>query len=274
MTTTTTATATISFQLTIEKVIVLFASLMALTFGLHAQNIQDVLRVSVNGNGYTDEAIVRFHEEATAGYDVNYDAYKMFSFNNDVPQIYTVAEGTEEFAINALPSLTEETSVQLNIQVGISGTYTITVNFSDFNYDVRVMLEDTKNGNTIDFRQEMTYTATLEVTDMKDRFVLHFVAASNLSNGSSFNTNNNNEETNNTVGMNEENNDVRIYTINNIVKVENFKGEVKVYNLRGEEVANTTSEGNVDLTVNTTSGYFIVAVVNNGSVNTQKVYIK
>ena len=74
--------------------------------------------------------------------------------------------------------------------------------------------------------------------------------------------------------MNEEENSVNIYTVNNIVKVENFKGEVKVYNLRGEEVANTTSEGNVDLTVNTTSGYFIVAVVNSGSVNTQKVYIK
>ncbi|MBT3934919.1 MAG: hypothetical protein HOF35_11720, partial [Bacteroidetes bacterium] len=90
--------------------------------------------------------------------------------------------------------------------------------------------------------------------------------------GTSFNTNT--ENTNNsTVGMNEEENSVNIYTVNNIVKVENFKGEVKVYNLRGEEVANATSEGQVDLTVSA-SGYFIVAVVNSGSVNTQKVYIK
>ena len=246
---------------------------MVLTFGLNAQTIQDVLRVSVNGNGYTDEAIVRFHENATSGYDVNLDAYKMFSFNNDVPQIFTLVDETEEFAINALPSLTEETSVVLNVQVGISGTYTITVSFSDFNEDVSVMLEDTKNGNMVDFRQEMSYTSTFEVTDMTDRFVLHFVPASSVSNGTNFNTNT--ENTNNsTVGMNEEENSVNIYTVNNIVKVENFKGEVKVYNLRGEEVANTTSEGNVDLTVNTTSGYFIVAVVNSGSVNTQKVYIK
>jgi len=59
MTTATISTANTSIQLTIEKVIVLFASLMVLTFGLNAQTIQDVLRVSVNGNGYTDEAIVR-----------------------------------------------------------------------------------------------------------------------------------------------------------------------------------------------------------------------
>ncbi|MBT4968432.1 MAG: hypothetical protein HOM80_05445 [Bacteroidetes bacterium] len=272
MTTATISTANTSIQLTIEKVIVLFASLMVLTFGLNAQTIQDVLRVSVNGNGYTDEAIVRFHENATSGYDVNLDAYKMFSFNNDVPQIFTLVDETEEFAINALPSLIEETSVVLNVQVGISGTYTITVSFSDFNEDVSVMLEDTKNGNMVDFRQEMTYTSTFEVTDMTDRFVLHFVPASSVSKGTSFNTNT--ENTNNsTVGMNEEENSVNIYTVNNIVKVENFKGEVKVYNLRGEEVANTTSEGQVDLTVSA-SGYFIVAVVNNGSVNTQKVYIK
>ncbi|MBT7828433.1 MAG: hypothetical protein HN600_17745, partial [Bacteroidetes bacterium] len=147
-----------------------------------------------------------------------------------------------------------------------------TVSFSDFNEDVSVMLEDTKNGNMVDFRQEMTYTSTFEVTDMTDRFVLHFVPASSVSKGTSFNTNT--ENTNNsTVGMNEEENSVNIYTVNNIVKVENFKGEVKVYNLRGEEVANATSEGQVDLTVSA-SGYFIVAVVNSGSVNTQKVYIK
>ncbi|MBT6835637.1 MAG: hypothetical protein HOA61_06290, partial [Bacteroidetes bacterium] len=56
MTTATIATANTSIQLTIEKVIILFVSLMVLTFGLNAQTIQDVLRVSVNGNGYTDEA--------------------------------------------------------------------------------------------------------------------------------------------------------------------------------------------------------------------------
>jgi len=196
----------------------------------------------------------------------------MFSFNNDVPQIFTLVDETEEFAINALPSLTEETSVVLNVQVGISGTYSISFNFSDFNNDVTVMLEDSKNGNMIDVRSEMTYTSTFELTDMTDRFILHFVPASSVSNGTNFNTNT--ENTNNsTVGMNEEENSVNIYTVNNIVKVENFKGEVKVYNLRGEEVANTTSEGQVDLTVSA-SGYFIVALVNNGSVNTQKVYIK
>jgi hypothetical protein len=175
MTTATTTTATTNIQISIEKVIVLFASLIALTFSLHAQNIQDVLRVYVNGNGYSDEAIVRFHENATTGYDFDFDAYKMFSFNEDVPQIYTLANETEEFAINTLPSLTAETSVSLNVEVGISGTYSIRVNFSDFNDDVRVILEDSKNGNMVDLRAEMTYSTTFEVTDNADRFVLHFI---------------------------------------------------------------------------------------------------
>jgi hypothetical protein len=273
MTTATTTTATTNIQISIEKVIVLFASLIALTFSLHAQNIQDVLRVYVNGNGYSDEAIVRFHENATTGYDFDFDAYKMFSFNEDVPQIYTLANETEEFAINTLPSLTAETSVSLNVEVGISGTYSIRVNFSDFNDDVRVILEDSKNGNMVDLRAEMTYSTTFEVTDNADRFVLHFIPSSSVSNGTSYTANNEEDSQEQTTSIEENNTSANIYTAGNTVKVDNFSGQVSIYNINGEEVASTSSEGSVELNVSTT-GYYIVAVSSNGTMSTQKVYVK
>ncbi|MBL6964694.1 MAG: T9SS type A sorting domain-containing protein, partial [Bacteroidetes bacterium] len=97
-----------------------------------------------------------------------------------------------------------------------------------------------------------------------------------ISNGSSFETKTNKEDSRNgdTVGMNEEENEVKIYSVNKRVKVEHATGEVKVYNLNGEEVASTTSDGNAELTVNSNPGYFIVAVINEAQIKTQKVYIQ
>jgi uncharacterized iron-regulated protein len=94
-----------------------------------------------------------------------------------------------------------------------------------------------------------------------------------VSNGTSYTANNEEDSQEQTTSIEENNTSANIYTAGSTVKVDNFSGQVSIYNINGEEVASTSSEGSVELNVSTT-GYYIVAVSSNGTMSTQKVYVK
>ncbi|MEZ5197647.1 MAG: hypothetical protein R2764_15040 [Bacteroidales bacterium] len=65
-------------------------------------DINDLLVIQASANGYIDKTYVRFLDEATSRIDRLYDAHKLLSSSQGVPQIYTII-GDEILAINALP---------------------------------------------------------------------------------------------------------------------------------------------------------------------------
>ena len=52
----------------------------------------------------SDEVVIRFIEGTTDGFDLNLDASKLFSFNEDVPQL-SIKSGKQVLAINTLPQI-------------------------------------------------------------------------------------------------------------------------------------------------------------------------
>jgi len=87
-----------------------------------AQNLHHVIRFRVlDGNGHSDETVIRLKEEASQGFDTEWDAVKRFSPDPSVPSIYSVS-GNMAYAINAQPPLgkNEEMTVGIEIREGSS----------------------------------------------------------------------------------------------------------------------------------------------------------
>lgn len=98
---------------------------------ISCMDVPNLLTIKVTGNNQSDLLYIRFAEDATAGFDLNGDAHKIFTETEGLPQVYTRA-GEEMLAINALPATT---SVPMSLISNVSGYYSINaIETSNFNY--------------------------------------------------------------------------------------------------------------------------------------------
>ena len=97
-----------------------------ISIAVFSQN-NNAFRFKITGNNYSDETIIRLVNGATQNFDGNYDAWKLFSPNPNVPSIYTQVAVGQELSINALPEFTEDKSITIYTNIPVNGTYTINV---------------------------------------------------------------------------------------------------------------------------------------------------
>ena len=107
------------------KKITLFILLISMSFVCYSTN--NAFRFKITGNGYSDETIIRLVNGATENFDGNYDAWKLFSSNQNVPSIYTQITTGQELSINALPEYGFDKSVTIYTNIPANGTYTLDV---------------------------------------------------------------------------------------------------------------------------------------------------
>jgi hypothetical protein len=212
------------------------------------ESVPNLVRLEVSGNGYTDEAVVRFLPEATAGFDGSYDADKLYGDVSEAAQVYTL--GTIPLSINALP---ETEMVPVGIHAGASGTYTIAA--TEINDLKFVTLEDTKTGIFTGLT-ENPYTFTLTAGESEDRFKLHFSTLSV-------------DETKSVPAT--------IYSNRKTVYItmkDKVKGEIFIYNITGQVVASKSStQGIIQIGLPVTGNY-IVKVITKDSTVVRKVFIE
>lgn len=141
--------------------------------GKEAPEIDNFLKLTVVGNGYSDQTIVVFIPAATWGFDPEYDAYKLQGIIQ-APQLYSIIPGIN-LAINALPEIPINLKVQLGFKVGAVNTYTITATeASTFNPPVSILLEDTKDSVLVDLVTNPVYVFSADPADDVERFRLLF----------------------------------------------------------------------------------------------------
>lgn len=87
----------------------------------------NAFRFRINGNGYSDETIIRLMNGATESFDGAYDAWKLFSPNPNVPSIYSQVTVGQELSINTLPEFNEDVSIILYTNIPVTGTYTLDI---------------------------------------------------------------------------------------------------------------------------------------------------
>ena len=210
--------------------------------------VNNLVRLKVSGNGYSDEAVVRFLSDATAQFDGKYDAHKLYGDVKEAAQIYTL--GDIPLAINALP---QTSSVPVGIHAETSGSYTLSaLELKDLKY---VTLEDTKTGVFTDLSVK-PYTFNFTAGENEQRFILHFSALS----------------------VNEKESTVaNIYSNNQTVYVnmkDQVKGDIFVYDISGKLITSKVSvQGTTEIGLNVTGNY-IVKVITKDNTEVKKVFIK
>ncbi|NOX45377.1 MAG: hypothetical protein GXO89_00180 [Chlorobi bacterium] len=210
-----------------------------------------ILRLKAMANAYSDETVIRFSEDASVGWDKQYDAKKLFSGKTETPSIYSLSE-QDMLSLNSLPAID---NVPLAFACGVSGTYSIEILETD-DFPV-VVLEDVFTGKTTDLLSGH-YTFDYVKGEDSDRFILHFGAMGTTESDMVPN--------------------IQIWSFQNkvFVDVQNIsKGEIIVLNILGQEVGRKyISQGINSLSVNSTNSYYIVKVVGDKALKTGKVFIK
>jgi len=217
------------------------------------------MRMSLTTNGIDDETVLRFFGEASNSFDDNYDAAKLFATDNTNPEIYSISNG-ESYAINSLPSISEDISIQVGIKTNATQPTEFSISAGDvssFNSGIYIYLEDLQESVITDLNIQNAYTFTAQ-GDQPNRFVLRFtmspvsVNALNMSN-------------------------VKIYSYQNTIFVKNLsenEGMVQIYNMLGEivnsEKLKKTSTATFMLP---TQGTYLVKVTCNGKVETKRVFV-
>jgi hypothetical protein len=214
----------------------------------YKNEISNLLKLRAEGNNYSDVTYVRFHNEATAGFDKVWDAYKLMSNVPEVPQLYTTL-GDTKYSINAVESAD---AMPLAFTAGVSGTYTISIEQAT-DFDV-VYLEDLKTGKLHDLAT--AYEFSYNEGENANRFVIHFgqVSLDNAQNG---------------IVVYSYNNNVYVYNANNL------QGEISIYGVMGQEVTGTKLESGLNvITLNDVNTYYVVKVLTDETAVSEKVYIK
>ncbi|MDO9257662.1 MAG: InlB B-repeat-containing protein [Bacteroidales bacterium] len=209
--------------------------------------VPNLVRLQVTGNGYKDEAVVRFIAGATTEMDRDYDAEKLYG---DVPaaaQLYTF--GSNPLSINTLPSVD---NVRVGIKTGIKGTYTIAA--TEINDLGNATLEDTELGISTDLSAG-SYTFDAVAGTFDQRFILHFTM----------------------LGLTPTKNvEAAIYSYQRTVHInmkDQVKGDIFIYNISGQQVASKLSAQGTNEIKLTGTGNYIVKVISKNSTIVRKVFI-
>jgi len=226
--------------------------------GLFYKNVaENVLDLTVEGNGYFDQTSVRFNEMATTGFDSEYDAYKLYGIY-EAPMIWSITE-VSPLSINSLPDLSAQPVISLGCRVGAEGMYILNAqNLESFAPGTDLYIEDLLTGNIQDLVANPTYSFSAAAGQPEHRFNLHFSP----------------------VGMDEPSaGKVNIYSNNNTVFVKHadgITGEIVVYDMLGHEMNRVAIQPGIldKINLNVPSGYYVVKLISSEQTSTGKVFIR
>lgn len=221
-------------------------------------SVENQLTLHVEGNNFSDETSVRFSDNATDGFDGEYDAFKLFGLYN-CPQIYSMLPDLN-LSINTLPDINNNPVIPVGFKTGLNGNFTITASgMGSFSAGTNFFLTDLVTGNVQNLNANPVYTFTAYPANPEHRFNLHFAA----------------------VGMNETSGSgaVKIYSFDKSVYINTstqIKGDVVIYDLLGNEILRSTLRTGTlsKFDLGTVQGYYLVKVVAEGLVASEKVFIR
>lgn len=208
-----------------------------------------ILSLIASGETHSDETVIRFIEGNSSGFNLNFDASKLFSRNPDVPQIY-IREDQFKFALNTYSEFREDVPVPVNFKCGQAGYYTLEISDrTSLEPDTKVYLKDEFEQKVINLSDEISYDFYHEPSLNNSRFKIFFNPSEDVIN----NISPNHYYTVYTNGT-----DIKI--IKNTVK-EN-SGRIMVYTMHGQVVFVDNLSGNKSTTIRLMQpkGCYIVSI--------------
>jgi hypothetical protein len=218
--------------------------------------VANMLEITAEGNSFTDKTFVHFNQQASADFDSQYDAYKLFG-NENAPQLYSMITNSN-LSINELPMAGNEI-VDLGFTCNTTGIYSITAcGTENFASDVPVILQDVKLNTYQNLKLNPVYSFSFEAGENENRFKLWFQQVTGI---------------NTPV-----NNDLKVYSFAKTVVIENLKGlsgEVQIYDITGRILASRQlGTGLSHIQLNVVSGTYMVRLNTNSGTQISKVFIR
>ncbi|MDR4988959.1 MAG: LamG-like jellyroll fold domain-containing protein [Bacteroidales bacterium] len=133
-----------------------------------------LLGLKISGNGYYDVTTIRLFEQSCFDRD-RFDALKLFSFNNSMPQLYSLSKDRIDLAVNSLPEITEELTISLGMSIPSTGAYRIGLDMLTGEFiDYRIYLADRNHNLVHDLIGDSEYIFVAEEGMDKERFEILF----------------------------------------------------------------------------------------------------
>jgi len=121
-------------------------------------------------NDYYDQLFIVLDENTTEAFDFHYDAWKLFTSSEEVPQLYSFA-GTKGLSIDRRPQCNE---IPLGFYCGESGAFCIKVNEIT---DIAMLVLEDKKTSTFHELTKSSYCFDYQYGEEEQRFKLHLSAA-------------------------------------------------------------------------------------------------
>lgn len=220
-----------------------------------------LISLIAQGNLLSDETIIRFIENTSTGFDVNFDALKLTSGSKMLPQI-SIYQNKIEFAANSYPKLIDDMEIPINFLCATSGNYCIKLGErSNTTAITGIYLFDKIEKHFVNLSLEGHYCFGHDATNIKQRFIIVINPSSNkllsLKTASPF----------------------LVYSFNKTINISNLldketNAEIQVINLLGQTVlSKPLRESNASFTISSGTGYYMVRIVSSeGQFNT-KIFI-
>jgi len=189
-------------------------------------------------SGLIDNARIRFGEGR--GMDKLY-------LNASSTNIYIPENGKKR----AVAYAADKNEMPVNFKAETDGTYTISADLLNVESDY-LHLIDNLTGNDIDLKTMPVYTFEAKVTDYASRFRLMFAPA---------NTNENEENF--------------AFMSNGALVIDNmYEGVLQVIDVTGRILSSEVINGNYNKSLNLSAGVYVLRLVNNNNVKTQKIIVE
>jgi len=134
---------------------------------------EDHISMKITGNGWQDEAVLRFYPGGTSTYDAQLDAPKMYSGNTAVPGIASLASGID-YGVNTLSDSLQDYSIPVRAIVGATGPYIIEFSGTEgFPNSACLYFEDLLMDSLVDLKYTSSYECNISDTTTAPRFLIH-----------------------------------------------------------------------------------------------------
>ena len=223
---------------------------------LKANIENEFIRLKVSNNQQSDETIIAFNSDAQNTFDT-YDSEKMFTTNNNIPQIYTLAD-SEKLVINGFNESKLNQTIELGFKTGKAGVFTISANEVSGTLGRQVLLIDKELHKTCDLTDAGNYTFTSESVDNASRFAIRLKASSETTNIP--------ELSDATIAIATQNHSI-------VVTTSQASGTITVYDLLGR-IVDTKTIVEKKTVLESSAGVYFIKVQTTTNIATKKLIIE
>lgn len=226
----------------------------------YKDGIPNLLTLHATDGEFYVETWVQIMEGATTSFDAAFDVL-FFAGMYQSPYFYSESPDEEWISTNRIGLVSETTTIQLGFKSFLNKGFTISAeNVTSFDNTMDIYLEDTQEGVQINLKETQSYAFDAVANETTHRFKLHLLKSTGV------------EDIKPLSGLNIYSYGRSLYFKTNLT----LDAYISVFNITGQEVfkIHTTLDGMKQFWLNVPTGWYVVKVLSNEGIKSEKIFIR